>query len=158
MDDWKGEHDFEPMITSLVTNAIPPYWIASESKTYAPFSAMSPSLVHTDHLQQITKSAEQSLEAWSGSDPEPDSRAPTISLHDKSFPELLAFHLGRFAQHQMRLGVVLTDKMFQDEARRLQFGNVDPLDDTVADNEEWLSLFRSQHLEDNGRQSGSTPK
>ncbi|RSM00178.1 hypothetical protein CDV31_011912 [Fusarium ambrosium] len=152
MDDWKGEHDFEPMITALVTNAIPPYLIASDSKTYAPFSAMAPNLAHADHLQQITKSAEQSFEAWSGSDPK--SGAPTISLHDKSFPELLAFHLGRFAQHQTRLGVVLTDKMFQDEARRLQFGSVDPLDDTVADNEEWLSLFRSQHLEDHGRQSG----
>ncbi|RTE84684.1 hypothetical protein BHE90_000818 [Fusarium euwallaceae] len=151
MDDWKGEHDFEPMIAALVTNAIPPYLIASDSKTYAPFSAMAPNLAHADHLQQITKSAEQSFEAWSGSDPE--SGAPTISLHDKSFPELLAFHLGRFAQHQTRLGVVLTDKMFQDEARRLQFGSVDPLDDTVADNEEWLSLFRSQHLEDHGRQS-----
>ncbi|KAM5364628.1 hypothetical protein ACJZ2D_011409 [Fusarium nematophilum] len=142
MDDWKGERGFEPGIEALVTNAIPPYLIASESKTYAPFSAAAPNPTSAEHLQQITKSAE----AWSGSGPSPESGTSTVPLHDKSFPELLAFHLGRFAQDQMRLGVIPTDKMFQDEARRLQFGTVDPLDDTVADNEEWLSLFRSQCL------------
>ncbi|CAH0045448.1 unnamed protein product [Clonostachys solani] len=154
MDDWKGGHDFEPGIAARVTNAIPPYFIASESKSYAPFSAKTPSLTHAEHLKQINQAAEQSFEAWSGSEPSPESGAPAISLHDKSFPELLAFHLGRFAQHQTRLGVTLTDKMFQDEARRLQYGNVDPLDDTIADNEEWLSLLRSQHLEDSSRLSG----
>lgn len=150
MDDWKGGHDFEPEIAAQVTNAIPPYFIASESKTYAPFSAKNPNPTHAEHLKQINQAAEQSFEAWSGSEPSPESGAPAISLHDKAFPELLAFHLGRFAQHQTRLGVPLTDKMFQDEARRLQYGNVDPLDDTIADNEEWLSLFRSQHLEESG--------
>ncbi|EEU38894.1 uncharacterized protein NECHADRAFT_73240 [Fusarium vanettenii 77-13-4] len=155
MDDWKGDHDLEPKIAALVTNAIPPYLIASEANTYAPFSATTPNLAHAEHLKQINQSAEQSFEAWSGSEPSPGgSGAPAISLHNKSFPELLAFHLGRFAQHQASLGVTLTDKMFQDEARRLQFGSVDPLDNTVADNEEWLSLFRSQHLEDSSRQSG----
>ncbi|KAK3187295.1 hypothetical protein K4F52_003926 [Lecanicillium sp. MT-2017a] len=145
MEDWKGEHGFPPEIAAQVTNAIPPYFIASESRTYAPFSAGVPNPTSAEHLQQITRSAEESFEAWNG--PEP-STEPMVPLQHKSFPELLAFHLGRFAQHQMRLGVIPTDKMFQDEARRLQFGTVDPLDDTVADNEEWLSLFRSQHLDD----------
>ncbi|KAM0208729.1 hypothetical protein ACHAPA_005551 [Fusarium lateritium] len=141
MNDWKGEHGFVSEIAAQVTNAIPPYLIASESNTYAPFSAAAPNPIQAEHLQQITMSAE----AWTGSELVTE---PTISLQDKSFPELLAFHLGRFAQHQMRLGVIPTDRMFQDEARRLQFGTVDPLDDTVADNQEWLSLFRSEHLDD----------
>ncbi|KAF4958116.1 hypothetical protein FSARC_11104 [Fusarium sarcochroum] len=144
MNDWKGEHGFDSGIAAQVTNAIPPYLIASESNTYAPFSAAVPNPIQAEHLQQITRSAE----AWTGAEMATESREPTMSLQDKSFPELLAFHLGRFAQHQMRLGVIPTDKMFQDEARRLQFGTVDPLDDTVADNQEWLSLFRSQHLDD----------
>ncbi|KAM0395430.1 hypothetical protein ACHAQC_005284 [Fusarium culmorum] len=144
MDDWKGDHGFDSGIAAQVTNAIPPYLIASESKTYAPFSAAAPNPIQADHIQQITRSAE----AWTGSELVTESREPTISLEVKSFPELLAFHLGRFAQHQMRLGVTLTDEMFQDEARRVQFGTVDPLDDTVADNPEWLSLFRSQHVDD----------
>jgi hypothetical protein len=148
MEDWRGDHGFEPGIAAQVTNAIPPYLIASESRTYAPFSAAAPNPTSAEHVQQITKSAEESFEAWNGLELPPESGEPTMSLQDKSFPELFAFHLGRFAQHQMRLGVIPTDKMFQDEARRLQFGTVDPLDDTVADNEEWLSRFRNQHLED----------
>ncbi|KAG5659445.1 hypothetical protein KAF25_002004 [Fusarium avenaceum] len=153
MDDWKGNHGFDSGIAARVTNAIPPYLIASESKTYAPFSAATPNPIQAEHIQQITRSAE----AWTASELVTESREPTISLQDKSFPELLAFHLGRFAQHQMRLGIIPTDKMFQDEARRLQFGTVDPLDDTVADNQEWLSLFRSQHLDDSAGSQDRLP-
>ncbi|KAM0544496.1 hypothetical protein ACHAPJ_011790 [Fusarium lateritium] len=153
MDDWKGEHGFDSVIAAQVTNAIPPYFIASESKTYAPFSAAAPNPIQAEHLQQITRSAE----AWTGSELVTEFTEPTISLQDKSFPELLTFHLGRFAQHQMRLGIIPTDNMFQDEARRLQFGTVDPLDDTIADNQEWLSLFRSQHFDDSADSQNRLP-
>ncbi|EMT71438.1 hypothetical protein FOC4_g10009938 [Fusarium odoratissimum] len=148
MEDWRGDHGFEPGIAAQVTNAIPPYLIASESRTYAPFSAAAPNPTTAEHVQQITRSAEESFEAWNGLEMPPEAGEPMMSLQDKPFPELFAFHLGRFAQHQMRLGIIPTDKMFQDEARRLQFGTVDPLDDTVADNEEWLARFRNQHLGD----------
>ncbi|EXL77441.1 hypothetical protein FOPG_08206 [Fusarium oxysporum f. sp. conglutinans race 2 54008] len=148
MEDWRGDHGFEPGIAAQVTNAIPPYLIASESRTYAPFSAAAPNPTTAEHVQQITRSAEESFEAWNGLEMPPEAGEPMMSLQDKSFPELFAFHLGRFAQHQMRLGIIPTDKMFQDEARRLQFGTVDPLDDTVADNEEWLARFRNQHIGD----------
>lgn len=63
-----------------------------------------------------------------------------------TFPEVLALHLGRYAQEQMRLGIIPTDRMFQDEARRMMFGSVDPWDQTIADDDNWLSLFRDRHL------------
>lgn len=63
-----------------------------------------------------------------------------------TFPEVLVLHLGRYAEEQMRLGIIPTDRMFQDEARRIMFDSVDPWDQTIADDDCWLLLFRDRHL------------
>ncbi|KAF5013565.1 hypothetical protein FDECE_425 [Fusarium decemcellulare] len=158
MDDWKGEHCFEPSIAAQVNHAIPPYLIASETRAPLPFSATNPDT--KDHLSQIRRATEQSSSMWDdghvsvpagGSEPSPESqtldpvneRASSIT-----FPEVLALHLGRYARGQMRLGVMPTDAMFQEEARRIVFESEDPWDQTIADNDDWLSCFRSHHLGD----------
>ena len=160
MHDWKGEHCFEPSIAAKVTHAIAPYLIGPESRAVVPFSVTDHGT--TDHLSQIRQATEQTLGVWedkrtstptSYAEPSPESMVqaePQDASHDDTrsmtFPEILALHLGRYSREQMRLGVIPTDKMFQDEARRIVFDSVDPLDQTIADNDDWLSWFRDRHL------------
>ncbi|EHK24539.1 uncharacterized protein TRIVIDRAFT_30436 [Trichoderma virens Gv29-8] len=160
MDSWKGEHCFESSVPVKVTHAMPPYLIGAESRAIIPFLVNSHGT--KDHLSQIQHATEQSLGIWdgghtaspiSGSEPSAESTtqpAPLESLSEETssmtFPEVLALHLGRYAQEQMRLGIIPTDRMFQDEARRIMFDSVDPWDQTIADNDDWLSMFRDRHL------------
>ncbi|KAM5344213.1 hypothetical protein ACJ41O_012750 [Fusarium nematophilum] len=158
MDNWKGEHCFEPSIAAQVTHAMPPYLIGSESRALIPFSVTDHGT--QDHLSQIKRATEQSLGVWddgrgampmSGSEPSPESQQGALDSFNEdtssmTFPEVLALHLGRYAQEQMRQGVIPTDRMFQDEARRIMFDSVDPWDQTIADNHDWLSCFRTRHL------------
>ncbi|KAH7203471.1 hypothetical protein DER44DRAFT_779454 [Fusarium oxysporum] len=162
MDDWKGEHCFESSIAAKVTHAMPPYLIGSESRALIPFSANSHGT--KDHLSQIQHASEQTRHTWndgrmatptSGSELSPESTTQPRPLgavnedtSNMTFPEVLALHLGRYAQEQMRLGIIPTDRMFQDEARRIMFDSVDPWDQTIADNEDWLSLFRNRYIKD----------
>ncbi|KAK2480267.1 hypothetical protein H9L39_09641 [Fusarium oxysporum f. sp. albedinis] len=162
MDDWKGEHWFESSIAAKVTHAMPPYLIGSESRALIPFSDNSPGT--KDHLSQIQHASEQTRHTWndgreatptSGSELSPESTTEPRPLgtvnedtSNMTFPEVLALHLGRYAQEQMRLGIIPTDRMFQDEARRIMFDSVDPWDQTIADNEDWLSLFRNPYVKD----------
>ncbi|ENH74397.1 hypothetical protein FOC1_g10009807 [Fusarium oxysporum f. sp. cubense race 1] len=162
MDDWKGEHCFESSIAAKVTHAMPPYLIGSESRALIPFSANSHGT--KDHLSQIQHASEQTRHTWndghmatptSGSELSPESTTQPRPLgtvnedtSNMTFPEVLALHLGRYAQEQMRLGIIPTDRMFQDEARRIMFDSVDPWDQTIADNEDWLSLFRNRYVKD----------
>jgi hypothetical protein len=162
MDDWKGEHCFESSIAAKVTHAMPPYLIGSESRALIPFSANSHGT--KDHLSQIQHASEQTRHTWndgrmatptSGSELSPESTTEPRPLgtvnedtSNMTFPEVLALHLGRYAQEQMRLGIIPTDRMLQDEARRIMFDSVDPWDQTIADNEDWLSLFRNPYVKD----------
>ncbi|KAK4070154.1 uncharacterized protein Triagg1_6575 [Trichoderma aggressivum f. europaeum] len=160
MDNWKGEHCFESSVAVKVTHAMPPYLIGAESRALIPFSVTSHGT--KDHLSQIQQATEQSLGIWdggrtaspiSGPEPPPELTIQPAALESfneeassMTFPEVLALHLGRYAQEQMRLGIIPTDRMFQDEARRIMFDSVDPWDQTIADNDNWLSLFRDRHL------------
>lgn len=167
MDDWKGEHGFEASIKARVTNAMPPYLIGSESRAIVPFSANDSGT--KDHLSQIQKATEQSQMSWQEDNPgaapnlDPSAevnevqalfRGPPGAEVDRSnitFPEVLALHLGRYARQQVRSGVLPTDEMFQQEARRLIYDSKDPWDQTIADNDSWLSTFRSHYVEGQGQ-------
>ncbi|KAL7963531.1 hypothetical protein V8C34DRAFT_310494 [Trichoderma compactum] len=160
MDSWKGEHCFESSVAVKVTHAMPPYLIGAEPKALIPVSVTSHGT--KDHLPQIQQATEQSLGIWdggrttspiSGPGPSPElttQPAPLGSFSEETssmtFPEVLALHLGRYAQELIRLGIIPTDRMFQDEARWIMFDSVDPWDQTIADNDNWLSLFRDRHL------------
>jgi hypothetical protein len=158
MDDWKGDHCFESSIAVKVRHAMPPYLIGPESRALIPFSVNSHGT--KDHLSQIQQASEHSMGMWDQhrkpeSEPSPESigrqNSPSALNKDTSsmtFPEVLALHLGHYAQEKMRNGIIPTDKMFQDEARRIMFDSVDPWDQTIADNSDWLSCFRHQHVND----------
>jgi len=157
MDDWQGDHCFEPVIAAQVTNSMPPYTLGAESKSIIPFSATDSRT--KDHLFQMQRFYEErqanqedanaSGESKAASQSElqnpPDDTCPTSD----SCIKWLTLGLGRYAQRQMRLGFIPTDEMFQDESRRLIYGTEDGWDQTLADNSEWLASFRTQHVSAN---------
>ncbi|GKU06693.1 unnamed protein product, partial [Fusarium langsethiae] len=102
MEDWKGEHDFEPHVKARVTNALAPYIIAAEERAPVPFSATDPS--SRDHFRQIVKNAGSEVEAAKPVDGElsvSQENSPlqeqltTKDISSLSFPEFLVHHLGR---------------------------------------------------------------
>ncbi|KAJ5876302.1 uncharacterized protein N7529_001886 [Penicillium soppii] len=145
MSDWHGEHDFPPSIAAQVTHALPPYLIGTESVSMVPFSATDSNT--RDHFFQISSNAgmkhgpteTQPLQAF----PENFSSQSEIS----SFTQVLTMHLSRYAQDQMKKGIVPTDDMFQQESRRLLYDCEDSWNQTVADNGQWLSAFRRLHCQ-----------
>ncbi|SCN97943.1 uncharacterized protein FFB20_10543 [Fusarium fujikuroi] len=138
MADWKGDHDFEPLIAAQVRNALPPYLLANEALTMVPFSATDPTV--PDHFAQIEERNGKTV-------PDPEQQLdPGFDLTPDSYTKFLTWHLGRFAQQSFASGVFPTDEMFQGEARRLVYGNDDNWEQTIADNEQWIATFRRQHL------------
>ncbi|OAQ65860.1 homeobox and c2h2 transcription factor protein [Pochonia chlamydosporia 170] len=152
MFDWRGDHCFEPSIASQVRNSLPPYLIGTEARSIVPFSATGSGT--KDHLSQMQvghgpwaatpPNVESSTEVSTNSDSKMVRRdGPVASF--ASYVEVLTSGLARYAQQQMGMGVMPTDRMFQDEARRLLYGTEDAWDQTAADNGEWLSDFRNRH-------------
>ncbi|KAJ5757192.1 uncharacterized protein N7511_007374 [Penicillium nucicola] len=145
MVDWHGEHDFPPHIAVQITNALPPYLIGSESRSIVPFSATGSG--SRDHFFQISSNA--------GMEHRVDNSQPVQSLPENfssqselsSFTEILTMHLSRYAQEQMKQGIIPTDDMFQQESRRLLYDCEDNWNQTVADNGQWLSAFRRLHCQ-----------
>ncbi|KXJ90390.1 hypothetical protein Micbo1qcDRAFT_226322 [Microdochium bolleyi] len=152
MDSWVGEHDFEPAIASQVRNSIPPYLVAFESNTQVPFSATDPRTI--DHLAQMvrTHGGPSEAEQQPSGNPERTQLIPQeqrgLTVSPSLFTQFLAWHLGRFAQDSVSKGVVPSDQMFQDEARRLVYGSDDNWEQTIADNSMWMAEFRNRHLAD----------
>lgn len=148
MDDWRGDHCFEPSIAARVTNALPPYLIGPESKSIVPFSATDSGT--KDHLSQIRKSHDDWIAGQGEAeiDDEPSTSLPALMDNDptSTFVNVLTLGLGRYARQQMKLGIIPTDEMFQNESRRLLYRTEDAFDQTIADNTEWLNAFRRQHM------------
>src|SRR5690242_1239195 len=61
-----------------------------------------------------------------------------------AFADLLALHLSQFARNRIATGVIPTDELFQQEARRFVFGDEDGWNQTLADNQQWLKAFKEQ--------------
>jgi hypothetical protein len=61
--------------------------------------------------------------------------------------EILTLRLGRYArEHIAKHGAAsLTDEMLQREARIILYSEADGWEQTVADNAEWLNLFKQAH-------------
>ncbi|KAI5252049.1 hypothetical protein E4T42_03741 [Aureobasidium subglaciale] len=154
MLDWRGTHGFEPHVAQQVTNSMPPFLIGSESKTPVPFSATNPG--HSELLAQITSRAalnDAANHTMADPSPSPDNGQGEGNQPFKTAWEILTFHLGRFAQEQIKAGVVPTDEMFQQESRRLWFDSDDPWNQTFADDTQWMEIFRQEH----GLHDGNTP-
>lgn len=159
MNDWKGDHEFEPSIAARVTNAVPPYLLASESVSMVPFSATN--LNTKDHFAQISSRAhwandrtiERQQPSVNQTGRNTDDSALTTSFEQlqtddvplKTFMEVITLHLSRYARQQMSEGVIPTDEMFQREARQVLYGSEDSWEQTFADHPEWITTFRQKH-------------
>ncbi|KAF2261957.1 hypothetical protein CC78DRAFT_535186 [Lojkania enalia] len=179
MKDWKGCRGLDAHIAALVTNAMPPYLIANESKSPFPFSATNSASMkhHALYLEQtdlefLLPTDKKSpttgvfLPHHMGDVSLDSSDSPTIpaatqnnsSLADSLHPnpnatcwEILTLRLGRFArQHIEQHGPnSVTDEVLQQQARHILYDCDDPWNQTAADNPEWLALFKKAHGIDN---------
>ncbi|CEJ61501.1 hypothetical protein PMG11_10034 [Penicillium brasilianum] len=156
MKDWQGDHGFPPSITAQLRNAFPPYLIGNESESMIPFSSTNAHV--RDHYAQM--SARVHLPKGEG-DVVPGEEPTTAGAADATTSQFDNFlgnftrHLGQFARQQMQKGVIPTDEMFQQEARRVVFGCGDEWDQTIADSPQWLSSFRQLYCETrDGRHDG----
>ncbi|KAF1946943.1 hypothetical protein EJ02DRAFT_450276 [Clathrospora elynae] len=152
MADWQGNHGFDATVAARVTDAFPPYLIASQSTTVVPFSATDPAslelikqLITRIELEEVVRPA------FAGSTMQDNGPGPLLDAqiiptkHDVNFAAVLTRHLSRFARQQMLLGVIPTDEMFQRESRRLLYNDGDDdWNQTVADHPNWLQEFRKR--------------
>ncbi|KAJ4295120.1 hypothetical protein N0V90_007130 [Kalmusia sp. IMI 367209] len=179
MKNWKGCRGLDPHVAQHVTNAMPPYLIANESKSPFPFSATNSSSMKHPSLRigdvdlevllpnelnasPMTKDfrVDDSASADTTQNPSPHTgTSPNRSPHPYATCwEILTLRLGRFArEHIEKHGAgSVTDEMLQSEARLILYDEDDPWHQTAADNPEWLNLFRKAHgLEVTGPVSNS---
>ncbi|OJJ89056.1 uncharacterized protein ASPGLDRAFT_101233, partial [Aspergillus glaucus CBS 516.65] len=154
MADWKGDHEFPDSIAAKVTCAVPPYLIDLESRTVVPFSATNSQA--KDHFSQMLSRASFHRDAdtsTSTSQQQTQNKSDLPALLEQlqvqdsplnSYTQILTLHLSHYAQEQIRLGIVPTDEMFQQEARHLFYDCDDPWNQTIADHPQWLAAFREQ--------------
>ncbi|KAK4079100.1 transcriptional regulator family: Homeodomain [Trichoderma harzianum] len=145
MKDWKGDRGLEPSVAMLVQSAMPPYLIGAESLDLEPFSASKGVL------------------------------KKTLSSPEKQNPpnvfEVLTARLGDFVVSARANGDIINCDILRRQARIILFGDDDPLNQTPADNDQWLTLFKIGHglasapsqqeldasLPDEGSQSATNP-
>lgn len=170
MDDWRGGHGFEPAIEAQVMNALPPYTLGVQRRSFVPFSATCS--VSRDQIMQMKRFYEDrqtadeenahvqlspSLGGLQINDSQQQSPGDNRDLeldldsvlleNENTSMTWITRGMARFARRHMRQGVMPTDAMFQDEARRLIYGSEDGWEQTIADNEEWLANFRAEIME-----------
>lgn len=125
MKDWEGDRGFEPSIAMLVQSAMPPYLIGAESLDLEPFSA--------------SKGVMKKMLTY------PDAKNPPNLF------ELLTARLGDFVTASRASGATINCDILRRQARLILYGDEDPLNQTPADNDQWLTLFKIGH----GLASGS---
>ena len=164
MKSWKGCRGFDPHVLSQITNAMPPYLIGDEAGTPFPFSAASGASM----FQHIVKEPNIGNTASDLAHEGPSNltnRCESIqcynNVHTAAYNtqtteqprfvrkttcwEVLTLQLGDFVREQAAIGIVPTDDILQQEARKFLFGDSDPWNQTAADNPEWLDLFKKAH-------------
>lgn len=146
MKDWQGDHGFPSSITAQLRNAFPPYLIGAESESMIPFSSTNAHV--RDHYAQMSARVDASNAAGkTGQDSAAAGPADATRSQLDNFLGNFTRHLGQFAREQMQKGVIPTDEMFQQEARRVVFDCGDEWDQTIADNPQWLSSFKQLHCD-----------
>lgn len=153
MRDWSGGHGFAEDVEARVTNALPPYYIATEAASLVPFTATSAGA--RDHFKQIRARTERApLEAGEG-DGARGAEGETAALRDSramtasAFADVLAAHLARFARERFGVGGdgaggVVSDEALQREARLVLYSSDDPWNQTIADSPVWLREWRER--------------
>lgn len=126
MKDWKGDRGFEPSTAMLVQSAMPPYLIGAESLDLEPFSA--------------SKGVMKKMLMYPGA-----QNPPNVF-------ELLTARLGDFVTASRASSATINCDILRHQARLILYGDDDPLNQTPADNDQWLTLFKIGH----GLASGSS--
>ncbi|KAE8353363.1 hypothetical protein BDV28DRAFT_109303 [Aspergillus coremiiformis] len=114
MTQWQGDWGFDPDVERLVQNAMPPYLIGQEKFTLDPYK------------------------------PSPASgQSPSLAVpEDANCYDRLQRELTVFIHNSTGSGITPTDRMLQDEARRIIYDNTDPWNQTCADNPVWLGVLK----------------
>ncbi|KAK5084563.1 hypothetical protein LTR05_005641 [Lithohypha guttulata] len=162
MKDWGGGHGFEGYVERLVENAIPPYLIGYERSTMNPYRArevrkstlsnrevqLSPTNTGTTPNTSTVTSSTNDMSEDNGNDHD-WSHCEKIEVDqitkDSNCWHRLEEELIRYVTEQGSIGIVPTDKMMQDHARVIIYGDADPWDWTMADNQIWLDAFKAEH-------------
>ncbi|KAL1604283.1 hypothetical protein SLS59_004078 [Nothophoma quercina] len=168
MKNWKGCRGLDAPVAMHVTNAMPPYLIANESKSPFPFSATNtnncsrmPVMLGTQDIEYLIPNTTNLSDAYQddrqkvgpivlqNTTANDYSSSESANNHPQATCwEILTLRLGRHArQHIERHGAgSVTDEMLQKEARIILYGEPDdPWHQTAADNPEWLNLFKKAH-------------
>ncbi|KAL7930255.1 hypothetical protein V8C35DRAFT_164511 [Trichoderma chlorosporum] len=119
MKSWKGDRGLEPSVAMLVQSAMPPYLIGNESLDLEPFSAS----------KGVLKKALMS----------PETQKPPNVF------EVLTARLGDFVTTARTNGDTINCDILRRQARLILYGDDDPLNQTPADNDQWLTLFKIGH-------------
>lgn len=125
MSHWTGDWGFQPHVDRLVENAMPPYMIAQDRASMNPFSAnaMAPEV--------------NMLAAASGSQ--------DLHIRDANCYRRLERLLSQYVKELLEVGIMPSDKMLQDQGRRIIFDDDDPWNQTSADNKHWLEVFKREN-------------
>ncbi|KAI9868584.1 MAG: hypothetical protein M1830_005512, partial [Pleopsidium flavum] len=125
MSHWTGDWGFQPHVTRLIENAMPPYLIAQERESMDPFTG------------KATAYEANMLGATS------DDRE--LRVLDANCYRRVARLLSIYVKELLKTGIVPSDKMLQDKARRTIFDDDDPWNQTSADNSQWLEIFKREN-------------
>lgn len=151
MSGWSGGWGFEPYVEKLVENALPPYLIGLERVSMNPFRARaaSKSTSPTDKSPLNDTSAGSTGADTSTEETSDWSHMEKIEVdqitRDSNCWNRLEDELIKFVLEQKSLGNALSDKILQDHARTVIYGDPDPWDWTMADNAIWLDAFKLEH-------------
>lgn len=106
-------------------------------------------LVELYQAPHQTQSGQVNRVAFSASERPPNTNdtshmgsAPKFTSQQPTPFEVLTERLIRFAQERQSAGAPITDESLQQEARCFFYGDEDPWNQTVADNPDWLQLFK----------------
>lgn len=122
MSHWTGDWGFQPHVDRLVENSMPPYMIAQDRATMDPFSANA-------MLQEINMLAD----------------SHDLHIRDANCYRRLERLLSQYVKDLLEAGIMPSDKMLQDQGRRIIFDDDDPWNQTSADNAQWLEIFKHEN-------------
>lgn len=144
MKTWSGGWGFEPYIERLVENAIPPYLIGQDRQTMNPFRARE--LVKTSPSDTATNTNTATTSPNTGicTDYSPDRVEVDQMTKDSNCWRRLEEELIKFTIEQRSQGNVPTDEDIRNKARIIVYGDPDPWDWTMADNQTWLDAFKHE--------------
>lgn len=145
MAEWVGGWGFEPHISRLIENGIPPFLIHQERNTVAPFTG-------SIALQSKKQTATTNRVSNDNDNDKLDEEEKYI--HQYSYPATgegswydcfetqLATYINTVIATE---GRIPSDKEIQDQGRRFVFDDDDPWHQTIAENVMWLEYFKERH-------------